>query len=57
MYDKIAHYYDLTHADLTEDIDYILKLVGKTAVSLIELGCGSGRLCCRWLAPAITSPA
>lgn len=44
MYDKIAHYYDLTHADLTEDIDYILKLVGKTAVSLIELGCGSGRL-------------
>lgn len=44
MYNKIAHYYDLTHADLTEDIDYILTLVGKTAVSIIELGCGSGRL-------------
>ncbi len=49
MYDKIAHYYDLTHADLTEDIDYILELVGETAVSaqvssILELGCGSGRL-------------
>ena len=52
MYNKIAHYYDLTHADLTEDIDYILELVGKTAVStssrqavsILELGCGSGRL-------------
>jgi SAM-dependent methyltransferase len=52
MYDKIAHYYDLTHADLTEDVDYILKLVGETAtsvssvqaVSILELGCGSGRL-------------
>ncbi len=52
MYNKIAHYYDLTHTDLTEDVDYILKLVGKTAasagsaqaVSIIELGCGSGRL-------------
>lgn len=49
MYNKIAHYYDLTHADLTEDVDYILKLVGTTAgsvhaVSIIELGCGSGRI-------------
>ena len=52
MYDKIAHYYDLTHADLTEDVDYILKLIGETAasagsaqaVSILELGCGSGRL-------------
>lgn len=44
MYDKIARYYDLTHADLTADIDYILTLVGETAVSIIEFGCGSGRL-------------
>lgn len=52
MYDTIAHYYDLTHADLTEDIDYILTLVAETAVStgcaqassVLELGCGSGRL-------------
>jgi SAM-dependent methyltransferase len=44
MYNKIAHYYDLTHANLTEDIAYILELVGTTAASIIELGCGSGRL-------------
>jgi len=52
MYNKIAHYYDLTHADLTEDVDYILKLIGTKAastssaqdVSIIELGCGSGRI-------------
>ncbi|MBE2220014.1 MAG: class I SAM-dependent methyltransferase [Anaerolineae bacterium] len=56
MYNKIAHYYDLTHADLTEDVDYILKLVASAGsaqvasagsaqtVSILELGCGSGRL-------------
>jgi SAM-dependent methyltransferase len=45
MYNKIAHYYDITHADLTEDVDYILKLVGENqAASILELGCGSGRL-------------
>lgn len=45
MYNKIAHYYDLTHADLTEDIAYILEMIGEPqAVSIIELGCGSGRL-------------
>lgn len=44
MYEKIARYYDLTHDDLTEDVDYLLALLGETAVSLLELGCGSGRL-------------
>jgi SAM-dependent methyltransferase len=44
MYDQIAHYYDLTHADLTADIPFILHLAQQTNGSLLELGCGSGRL-------------
>lgn len=44
MYDQIAEYYDLTHADLTEDIPFILQLAQDAAGDVLELGCGSGRL-------------
>lgn len=44
MYDQIAHYYDLTHADLTEDVAFILELARQTDGAILELGCGSGRL-------------
>ena len=44
MYDQIAHFYDLTHADLTDDIDFILNLAQEAAGPILELGCGSGRL-------------
>ncbi len=44
MYDIIAHYYDITHADLTADIPFILDLANKTSGHILELGCGSGRL-------------
>lgn len=44
MYDQIAHYYDLTHADLTADIPFVLKLAKQANGSILELGCGSGRL-------------
>lgn len=44
MYEKIAAYYDLTHADLTADIPFILQLAGEVAGPVLELGCGSGRL-------------
>lgn len=44
MYDQIAHYYDLTHADLTEDIPLILALAKEAGGPVLELGCGSGRL-------------
>lgn len=44
MYDQIATYYDLTHADLTADIPFILKLAQQSGGSVLELGCGSGRL-------------
>ena len=44
MYDQIAYYYDLTHADLTEDIPLVLQLAQESNRSVLELGCGSGRL-------------
>ncbi len=44
MYDQIAHYYDLTHASLTEDIPFVLVLARQANGPVLELGCGSGRL-------------
>ncbi len=44
MYDQIARYYDLTHADLTEDIPVVLALAEEAGGPVLELGCGSGRL-------------
>ncbi|MBK8985010.1 MAG: methyltransferase domain-containing protein [Chloroflexi bacterium] len=44
MYDKIAHYYDLTHDQLTEDVAFILALAQEGGGPVLELGCGSGRL-------------
>ena len=44
MYDEIARFYDLTHASLTADLPLVLKLAGEAGGSVLELGCGSGRL-------------
>lgn len=44
MYESIAHYYDLTHADLTADLPLILALAAAEAGPVLELGCGSGRV-------------
>lgn len=44
MYDQIAEFYDLTHADLAEDIPFILELAQQADSPVLELGCGSGRL-------------
>ncbi len=44
MYDQIARFYDLTHANLTDDIPLLLKLAAGSDGPLLELGCGSGRL-------------
>lgn len=44
MYEQIASYYDLTHADLTEDIPFILRCAQLANGRILELGCGSGRL-------------
>ncbi|WP_420645124.1 class I SAM-dependent methyltransferase [Candidatus Leptofilum sp.] len=44
MYDHIARFYDLTHANLTDDIPLILEIAAQANGPLLELGCGSGRL-------------
>lgn len=44
MYEQIARYYDLVHAQLGEDIGFILTLAGRTVGPVLELGCGTGRL-------------
>jgi SAM-dependent methyltransferase len=44
LYEKIARYYDLIHAELTEDISLVLTLAGQTKGPILELGCGTGRL-------------
>ena len=44
MYDTIAHYYDVLHADLTEDIKLLLRIAEPVKGPLLELGCGTGRL-------------
>lgn len=44
MYNTIAHYYDLTHADLRDDVAYVLALAVESGGAVLELGCGSGRL-------------
>lgn len=44
MYEQIASFYDLIHADLTADIPFVLSLVAETGGPVLELGCGTGRL-------------
>lgn len=44
MYDKIAHYYDLLHDNLREDIEFIIRLAEESGGPVLELGCGTGRL-------------
>ena len=43
-YDPIARYYDLTHADLADDLPLLIDLARQANGPLLELGCGSGRL-------------
>ena len=44
MYDTIAHYYDVIHADLTEDIKLLLRVADPVRGRVLELGCGTGRI-------------
>lgn len=43
-YDELAQYYDLIHAELTADIEFILSLASGKQRIILELGCGTGRL-------------
>lgn len=44
MYDQIAHYYEITHAPLVEDIPWVVAWAAQAGGAVLELGCGSGRL-------------
>ena len=44
MYDPIAHYYELTHADLSEDLPLLQQLAQETNGRILECGCGTGRI-------------
>ena len=44
MYDQIARFYDLTHANLTADLPFVVQLAAAANGPILELGCGSGRL-------------
>ena len=44
MYDEIAGYYDLLHSGMRADIDFALELAEKGCGTILELGCGTGRL-------------
>jgi len=44
MYETIARYYDLIHAELTADLTLIQQLARQTSGPILELGCGTGRL-------------
>jgi SAM-dependent methyltransferase len=44
MYEHIAKYYDLIHAELTEDLPLVLTLARQGPGPVLELGCGTGRL-------------
>lgn len=43
-YSRIAPYYDLLHASLTQDIGFVLTLAARNPGPVLELGCGTGRL-------------
>jgi SAM-dependent methyltransferase len=44
MYDRLARFYDLIHAELVADIPLVLELALQVEGPVLELGCGSGRL-------------
>lgn len=44
MYKKIARFYDAIHAELTDDIPFILELAEDVGSPILELGCGTGRV-------------
>jgi SAM-dependent methyltransferase len=44
MYEQIARYYDLIHAQLTADLPLLQTLAKEADGPILELGCGTGRL-------------
>lgn len=44
VYADIVQLYDLEHNDFTDDVELYLELVADTDGSILELGCGTGRV-------------
>ena len=44
MYERVAPFYDLIHADLVEDVSFLLALAERVGGPMLELGCGTGRI-------------
>lgn len=44
MYDILARFYDAVHADVREDIDFILEAAKVQRGDVLDLGCGTGRI-------------
>lgn len=44
MYARLARFYDAIHAELTDDVDFSVALARSAGGSVLELGCGTGRL-------------
>ncbi len=44
VYEKLARFYDLEHADLTADVVFFLYFAREAGGPVLEVGCGTGRL-------------
>lgn len=44
MYDVLSRFYDAVHADVHEDIDFILTEARAQQGDVLDLGCGTGRI-------------
>lgn len=44
FYNTVAQYYDAENADKTDDIDFYTELAEECAGTILEIGCGSGRV-------------
>ncbi len=44
MYSLLARYYDQIHAQLQDDLDFILHLARQFGGPVLEMGCGTGRV-------------
>jgi len=44
VYEKLARFYDLQHADLTADLIFYLHFARQAGGPVLEMGCGTGRL-------------
>lgn len=43
-YEALAPFYDVIHAEITDDVPFLLSLATQAGGPILELGCGSGRI-------------